>query len=66
MGSGSKMDVQTVLKLIDEAITATNASSGANSGRGTSSTWRDCRGSLSEESRPSNMFVSLRRTRAAR
>ena len=34
VGSGSKIDVHTVLKLIDDAITATNASSGASSGRG--------------------------------
>src|SRR6266700_1069507 len=34
VGSGSKIDVQTVLKLIDAAITATYASSGASSGNG--------------------------------
>ena len=34
MGSGSKIDVHTVLKLIDDAITATSASSGASSGSG--------------------------------
>ena len=60
------MEVQTVLKLMEEAITATYASSGASSGSGTSSTWRDRRGSLSEDSRPSNMSTSLRLTRAAR
>ena len=60
------MEVHTVLKLIDEAMTATYASSGASSGSGTSSTWRDWRGSLSEDSIPSNMATSLRRTTAAR
>ena len=34
VGSGSKIDVHTVLKLIDDAITATSASSGASSGSG--------------------------------
>src|SRR3954468_9688690 len=43
--SGSKIDVHTVLKLIELAITATYASSGASSGSATSSTWRDLRGS---------------------
>ena len=47
VGSGSKIDVQTVLKLIDDAITATSASSGASSGNGTSSRWSDFRGSFS-------------------
>ena len=32
MAIGSKIDVHTVLKLIDDAITATSASSGASSG----------------------------------
>ena len=49
VGSGSKIDVHTVLKLIDDAITATNASSGASSGSGNSSTWIDLRGSLSSD-----------------
>ena len=66
MGNGSKMEVQTVLKLMEEAITATKASSGASSGSATSSTWRDRRGSLSTDSMPSNMAVSLRLTTAAR
>ncbi len=33
MGSGSKIEVQTVLKLIELAMTAMTASSGASSGR---------------------------------
>ena len=41
------MLVHTVLKLIDDAITATYTSSGASSGTGTSSTCRLRRGSLS-------------------
>jgi len=45
----------TVLKLIDDAMTATYASSGASSGRATSSTWSDLRGSFSAESTPSNI-----------
>ena len=51
-GSGSKIDVQTVLKLIDDAITATSASSGASSGNGTSSRWSDFRGSFSSDGTP--------------
>ena len=66
MGSGSKIDVQTVLKLMEEAMTATYASSGASSGNGTSSTWRERRGSLSEDSMPANMSTSLLLTRAPR
>ncbi len=49
MGTGSKIDVQTVLKLMAEAITATYASSGASSGSGTSSTWIEVRGSFSSD-----------------
>ena len=52
MGSGSKIDVHTVLKLIADAITATNASSGASSGSGNCSTWVDLRGSFSSEATP--------------
>ena len=52
MGSGSKIDVHTVLKLIADAITATYASSGASSGSGNCSTWVDLRGSLSSEATP--------------
>ena len=66
VGSGSKIDVQTVLKLIDDAITATYASSGASSGSATSPTWSDLRGSLSADSTPSNIPTSSRRTKAAR
>ena len=49
MGSGSKIDVHTVLKLIELAITAITASSGAISGNGKSSTWVDVRGSFSSD-----------------
>ncbi len=66
MGRGSKIDVQTVLKLMLEAITATYASSGASSGVATSPTWRLFAGSLSAESSPANISVSSRRTNAAR
>ncbi len=62
MGSGSKIEVHTVLKLMELAITATKASSGASSGTATSPTWRDFLGSLSSETSPSNMPVSSRRT----
>ncbi len=66
VGSGSKIDVHTVLKLIDDAITARYTSSGASSGVGTWSTWIDLVGSLSAEATPSNMPTSSRRTNAAR
>ena len=66
VGSGSKIEVHTVLKLIALAMTATYASSGASSGVATSSTWSDLRGSLSAESRPSNIVCSSRSTNAAR
>ncbi len=66
MGIGSKIDVHTVLKLIDDAITATSASSGAISGNGTSSMWIDLRGSFSSEGTPANISVSSARTTAAR
>ena len=61
MGSGSKIEVHTVLKLMLDAITAMYTSSGASSGVATSSTWSDLRGSLSHESTPSNIavFVAL-------
>src|SRR5680860_1502945 len=48
------------------AITATMASPGPSSGRGTSPTCSDLRGSLSRLSRPSNMSTSSLRTVAAR
>ena len=48
------------------AITATNASPGPSSGSGTSSTWRDLRGSFSLAVRPSNMSTSSFFTKAAR
>ena len=54
-GSGSKIDVHTVLKLMADAITPTNASSGASSGSGNCSTWVDLRGSLSSEATPANI-----------
>ena len=66
MGSGSKIDVQTLLKLMLDAITARYTSSGASSGVATSSTWIDLRGSLSADSTPSNIPASSRRTNAAR
>src|SRR3954447_21848900 len=66
VGSGSKIDVHTVLKLIALAITATYASSGARSGVATSSTCNDLRGSLSPDSSPSNMACSSRSTYAPR
>src|SRR5437899_7496392 len=52
VGSGSKIDVQTVLKLMADAMLATYTSSGASSGVATSSTCSDLRGSLSAESSP--------------
>src|SRR5690606_19941066 len=55
VGSGSKIEVQTVLKLIEEAITARYTSSGASSGVGTSPTCSDLRGSLSADSTPSHI-----------
>src|SRR6185503_2495762 len=58
VGSGSKIDVQTVLKLMADAITATYASSGASSGNGNCSTWVDLRGSFSADSKPANISTS--------
>ncbi len=66
MGSGSKMLVHTVLKLIELAITARYTSSGASGGVATSPTWRLLVGSLSADANPSNMSASSRRTKAAR
>ena len=66
VGNGSKIDVQTVLKLIELAITATYASSGASSGSGTSSRCNDLRGSFAAESMPSNIPTSSLRTITAR
>ena len=66
MGSGSKIDVHTVLKLIELAMTATIASSGASSGSGKSSTRTDLRGSFCSDGSPSNMFWSSARTSAPR
>ena len=62
VGSGSKIEVHTVLKLTAEAIIATYTSSGASSGVATSPTCSDLRGSLSAESTPSHMPVSERDT----
>ena len=66
VGSGSKIDVHTVLKLIELAITATSASSGASSGSGKSSTRIDFRGSFCSDGIPSNIFWSSARTSAPR
>ena len=55
-----------MLKLIDDAMTATYASSGASSGRRTSPTTMDLVGSLSSDATPSNIVASSRRTYAAR
>ena len=66
VGSGSKIDVHTVLKLIDDAITATSASSGASSGSGTSSRCSDFRGSFSSDGSPANISCSSARTTAPR
>ena len=66
VGTGSKIDVHTVLKFIDDAITATTASSGASSGSGTSSRCSDFRGSLSSEATPANISCSSARTTAPR
>ena len=66
VGRGSKIEVHTVLKLIDDAITATRASSGASSGSSTSSTWIDFRGSFSSDGRPANISCSSARTPAPR
>ena len=66
VGSGSKIDVHTVLKLIELAITAITASSGAISGNGNSSTWVDRRGSFSSDGMPANISCSSARTRAPR
>jgi hypothetical protein len=51
---GSKIALQTVLKLMLLAITATRASLGPTSGTATSSRCRLRRGSLSWDSSPSN------------
>src|SRR6185312_4127857 len=64
VGTGSKIDVHTVLKLIDDAITATSASSGASSGNGTSSRWSDFRGSFWSDGTPANISCSSARTTA--
>src|SRR5688572_16085575 len=66
VGSGSKIDVHTVLKLMDDAIIATQASSGASSGSGTPSTCTDFRGSFSFDGRSANISCSSARTCAAR
>src|SRR6185436_7258851 len=66
VGSGSKIEVQTVLKLMLDAMTARYTSSGANAGVATSSTWRLLVGSLSADATPSNMPTSSRSTNAAR
>ena len=66
VGSGSKIDVHTVLKLMADAMTPTNASSGASSGSGNGSTWVDLRGSLSSDATPSNMSTSSAFTSAPR
>ena len=63
---GSKIELHTVLKLIELAITARTASSGASSGSSISCTCRERRGSFSEESSPSNMSWSSLRTTTAR
>ena len=57
---GSKIDVQTVLKLMAEAITATSASFGPSAGTGTSSRCSDFVGFFSAEGSPSNIFSSSR------
>nr|WP_323672095.1 hypothetical protein [Candidatus Poriferisodalis multihospitum] len=62
MGSGSKIEVHTVLKLMALAITAMYTSSGASSGVATSPMWVASRGSLSAEARPSNIVCSSRTT----
>ena len=66
MDSGSKIEVHTVLKLMDDAITPRYTSSGASSGVGTSPTWSDFRGSFSDDSTPSHIVCSARSTSAAR
>jgi len=58
VGSGSKIDVQTVLKLMLDAITAMSASFGPSRGSGTSSRCRLFVGSLSRERRPANISTS--------
>ncbi len=66
VGSGSKIEVHTVLKLMELAMTAMTASSGASSGTATSCTCRLLRGSFSEDSRPANISCSSASTTAAR
>ncbi len=66
VGSGSKIDVHTVLKLIELAMTPTIASSGAISGSGKSSTRVDLRGSFCSDGIPSNIVWSSARTSAPR
>ncbi len=66
MGTGSKIDVHTVLKLMAEAMIPTKASSGASSGSGNSSTWIDLRGSFSADSSPANISCSSALTSAPR
>ena len=63
---GSKMLVQTVLKLMDDAITAMTTSSAASSGKGTSPMWMLLRGSFSLLGTPSHMVWSSFCTYAAR
>jgi hypothetical protein len=53
VGSGSKIDVHTVLKLMLDAITASTPRQQRGSGVGTSSTWIDFVGSFSLEATPS-------------
>jgi hypothetical protein len=66
VGRGSKIEVQTVLKLMLDAITATYASSGASSGVATSPMCKLLVGSFSGDSMPANISASSRRTNAAR
>src|SRR4029450_9797428 len=66
VGSGSKIEVHTVLKLIELAMTARYTSSGASSGVGTSPMCSDFRGSLSSDGTPAHISCSARRTCAAR
>ena len=63
VGSGSKIDVHTVLKLMLDAITATYASSGASSGVATSPTCSALGGVLVPRRQP---FEHRRRRRAGR
>ena len=66
MGSGSKIEVHTVLKLIELAMTARYTSSGAKLGGGHLADVQRLAGSLSSDATPCHISCSARSTWAAR